>query len=125
MSVLLKNYKIDKLKEYLEDLNTKNGNKGCILCSEEGLVVISTKNGNNELDFDSLAAMGATLLSIMNDQIFLDVIITYENKKVFIRKIDGEICNFIFINIFETNKRYFRRDVNKTIKKISKLLTLS
>ncbi|MFX0135703.1 MAG: roadblock/LC7 domain-containing protein [Candidatus Hodarchaeota archaeon] len=125
MSVLLKSDKIDKLKECLEDLNMKNGNKGCILCSEEGLVVISTKDGENEIEFDSLAAMGATILSIMNDQIFLDIIVTYENKKVFIRKIEGDICNFIFINIFEYNKRYFRRDVNKTIKKISGLLTFN
>lgn len=125
MSVLLKSDKIDKIKEYLEDLNSKNGNKGCILCSEEGLVVISTKINDNKVDFDSLAAMAATLLNIMEEQILLDVIISYENRKVLLRKIIGDTCNLIFVNIFAYNKRYFRREINKTIKKISNLLTLN
>ncbi|MHA1298137.1 MAG: roadblock/LC7 domain-containing protein [Candidatus Helarchaeota archaeon] len=125
MSVLLKNDKIDEIKKCLEDLNRKNGNLGCILCSEEGLVVISTKNGDNDTDFDTLAALGATLLDVLNEQVFNDIIISYENKKIFVRRIIGEICNLIFINILNCNKRYFRRDVNKTVKKISNLLNLN
>ena len=122
MSVLFKNDKIDKIKKCLEDLNAKTENKGCVLCSEEGLVVISAKNGDIETDFDALAAMGASLLDMMNDRILLDVLISYENRKVFVRKIEGDICNLIFINIFAGHKRYFRREVNNTVKKINKLL---
>ncbi|MHA1381485.1 MAG: hypothetical protein ACTSRG_24220 [Candidatus Helarchaeota archaeon] len=122
MSVLLKNDKIDKIRKCLEDLNNKNGNYGGILCSEEGLVVISSKNSDNNVDFDSLAAMGATLLDFINEKIFIDIIISYKNKKVYISKINGEICNLIFINIFAYNKRYFKRDLNSTIRKIGRLL---
>ena len=125
MSVLLKNDKIDEIKKCLEELNKKNGNKGCILCSEEGLVVISTKNGEKNNDFDSLAAMSANLLEIINEQVLLDVLVSYNNKKVFLRKINGTICNLIFINIFANDKRYFRREINKAIRRINKILNIN
>jgi len=125
MVVILKNEKIDRIKECLENLNSKKGINGCILCSEEGLVVISTKNNYKEDDFDSLAAMAATLLDIMNYEILSDIVISYDKRKIFLKKINGDICNLIFINVIASNQRYFKREVNKTIREISKLLTFN
>ena len=80
----LERFQLEELQEFLENINKKVGFLGTFICSDEGLIVMST-HWNNQispgaLDVDAVAALIASFLfknEIMDISYMSDLTITF------------------------------------------------
>lgn len=115
--------KLDALQEILNQLIEESGFFGSLLASQEGLIILCSKQMDPTLELESLAAKAASIFS--EDSLISDypedIIINYANKKIFIQKvsiISGAGNNLLFITVMPTNMRYYRRKINKITKEV-------
>ena len=77
------------LQQILNHLTEDSGFFGSIVSSEEGLIIITSKQMDPKIEIETLAAKAASIFSEdgMLTEFPEDIIISYPNKKIFIQKI--------------------------------------
>jgi len=118
------NYNVDKVQKQMDLIVQDSEIIGSILCSEEGLIIIDTFNYNSIYNSETIAAMAASMM-FSHTFGFIppnEIILTYDNEKVIIRKVFSKKKNleFLLITIVPSKLRYFRRHINKLAKIIQK-----
>ncbi|MHA1268212.1 MAG: hypothetical protein ACTSPY_00375 [Candidatus Helarchaeota archaeon] len=122
------NFNVNKVQNTMQTIVDESEIIGCILCSEEGLLIFDTFEYNSIYNSETIAAMAASMMNeqnfgyILPDEIFLNYL--SQNEKIIIRRV---LCKkkgheFLLISIVPIKMRYFRRQVNKLVKMISKNL---
>ncbi|MHA1310773.1 MAG: hypothetical protein ACTSWR_03635 [Candidatus Helarchaeota archaeon] len=122
------NFNVNQVQYTLQSIVDESEVIGCILCSEEGLLIIDTFGYETIYNCETIAAMAASMINDHNygylppDEIILNYI--QQNEKIIIRKISCDKKNqqFLLISIVPIKMRYFRRQVNKLEKIIIKNL---
>ncbi len=110
--------KLFALQQMVDHITEDSGFYGTIISSEEGLIIINSNHLDSKIEIEPLAAKAA---SIFNDYEIIsenpeDIIITYTNKKIFIRKLsplNNSENSILLIAIMPLNMRYYRRKINK------------
>ena len=118
------NFNVDRVYNEMQLIVEKTKIFGSILCSEEGLIIIDTFNNNSIYNTETISAMAASMISEHNYGYIppQEIILSYENDKIVIRKIlsPKKHLDLILISIVPHDLRYYRRYVNKIIKIINK-----
>ncbi|MHA1248383.1 MAG: hypothetical protein ACTSRP_00180 [Candidatus Helarchaeota archaeon] len=122
------NFNINKVQDSINTVIEETDIIGCILCSEEGLLIIDTFGYDSIYNPEIIAAMAASMINDHNygiippDEIVLHY--SHQNEKVIIRKVQckRKLQEFLLITIVPLKMRYYRRYVNKLIKIVIKNL---
>lgn len=128
----LEKYQLDELEKFLEHVNQNVGFLGTFICSDEGLIVLSTKNNDRishgVLDIDAIAALIASFLfqnDIMDISFISDLSITFNRIIIhvhLIRNVKSGKNKLILINLIPIEIRYYKRIIKKINSKIADLL---
>ena len=120
------NFNVDKVQNQMQTLIDTTELSGSVLCSEEGLIIIDTfgYDSGTLYNTETISAMAASMISEHNYGYIPpdEIILSYQNEKIVIKKIYCEKKNleFLLIAIIPINMRYFRRFVNKLVKLVNK-----
>ena len=109
---------VNELENFLQAINQKTGFFGSLIISDDGLIVLSSKNISNDIDVESVAADAANIFN-SDSNFYKDVVFSINETKVYITRmnIDGS-RPMMFMTILPHNVRYYKRKINKIRNKI-------
>ena len=94
------------------------GLHGFFFISEDGLIVLSSKDVSNDIDVESVAADAANIFN-SDANYYKDVVFSINEAKVYITRMDSDGSKpMMFMTILPHNVRYFKRKINKIRNKI-------
>ncbi|MHA1402134.1 MAG: hypothetical protein ACTSSI_00010 [Candidatus Helarchaeota archaeon] len=128
----LEKMQLNELLEFLEHVNKKVGFLGTFICSDEGLIVLATKNNNinfrGAIDIESIVAVLASFLfknEIMDISFINDLAITIDRILIHVHLLNDVKTrqNRLFlINLIPIEIRYYKRIIKKLDTKLQEFL---
>ncbi|MHA1314429.1 MAG: hypothetical protein ACTSRB_11015 [Candidatus Helarchaeota archaeon] len=128
----LEKMQLNELQEFLEHVNKKVGFLGTFICSDEGLIVLATKNNNinfrGAIDIESIVAVLASFLfknEIMDISFINDLAITIDRILIHVHLLNDVKTrqNRLFlINLIPIEIRYYKRIIKKLDTKLQEFL---
>ena len=76
---------INELENFLQAINQKTGFFGSLIISDDGLIVLSSKNISNEIDLESVAADAANIFN-SDANFYKDAVFSINDAKVYITR---------------------------------------
>ena len=109
---------VNELENFLHAINEKTGFFGSMIISDDGLIVLSSKNISDDIDFESVAADAANIFN-SDANFYKDVVFSVNETKVYITRmnVDGS-KPMMYMTILPHNIRYYKRKINKIRNKI-------
>ncbi|MHC1592444.1 MAG: roadblock/LC7 domain-containing protein [Candidatus Helarchaeales archaeon] len=125
---------LDELQEFLDQVTQKVGFLGTFICSDEGLIILSSlKNRDFNLygaiNIEAIAAMIASFLfknEIMDISFISDLCITFNRINIHVHVINGFKTTrnkFFIISLIPIEMRYYKRIIKKLDLKVTEYLS--
>ncbi|NHI92764.1 MAG: hypothetical protein EAX96_09715 [Candidatus Lokiarchaeota archaeon] len=112
---------ISELENFLNAFNQKIGIFGSLVISDDGLIILSSRDLSNNIDLESVAADAANIFNSDNN-FYKEALLSLNEMKVYVTRMDDEKIknskSMIFISILPPNIRYYKRKINKIKNKI-------
>ena len=109
---------VNELESFLQAINQKTGFFGSLIVSDDGLIVLSSKNLSNDIDVESIAADAANIFN-SDANFYKDAVFSVNDNKVYVTRMQADSSKpMMFMIILPPNVRYYKRKINKIRNKI-------